>query len=489
MNFKSIVASVSQKSVLIKIVFALYEQSPYFIWALVYYISLAFVASNLGYLAVTVLFFSLIYVTSRDIRIASFIVAVACLPFSKGKTIDILLIPQEKILEFGFYDVGYYFPLYPSLFFFALSFYTTMRYGSPARLVLPSLYTRIGGLFLVWSSLPIFISQFPLVIALSWVQLLSFGVIYALPTLLNFSQAVFRKLSHVFAAFVLFESIWVLLQVLNGGPVGVYIESVLPLNRLGILSTEDAGFMRFSGTFYEPSILGTYMLMHLWYFAILFIKTKTHQTTDRWLYGVSMICTLCSILCTGSRGIYGLTVVSFLFWAIQIFRNSLMTISVLVCTILLILLNPYLNSRIASSTTLFNQYGSGTFRLILNSYAMRLANVHILGVGLNLSPYYFAVGFPKERMIDPSHPHNILFQILAETGYIGLILAVVYLWTLFRKHMAIGRRSSSFPYMAAALSYLICAQIYPIFISQQEIASYFFLFAGLMTAVTTYQHE
>ena len=230
------------------------------------------------------------------------------------------------------------------------------------------------------------------------------------------------------------------------------------------------------------------MFMHLVYFSLLLIQKEYKTVVEKWMYVAAILGSLISIIFTGSRGVYFLTVAfGVLFcwdyrkqlmpWLAQIKIRTI--IMVIVCFGLFFI--PYIFTRLQSVSTLFTFYGSGTYRIQIAQYAMRLAEHNFFGVGLNLSPYFFATAFSSEPFIfDPSHPHNVFFQILAEMGPIGLTLFILFLWILYRPLIRKKPPRRVVPFAAASFAFICAAQFYPIFISQPEIFSFFFLHAGLM---------
>lgn len=450
--------------------------------------ALFFVTTNLTFLIVTLLFFLVLYILLRDFAQAMFLMFIASLPFARGKTLDIVLIPVGQIPQFGLYDVGYYFPLYPSMVFLGGLLYMIFRYRvdvltyASARSVLIGLVA-----FVVIATIPMFYSLFPIVIGLSVLQVVLMGCIYFLPYWLRLSPLVIRRMSHTLAAFVVFESGWILAQIVQRGPLNRYIEAILPLNRSGILSTEDPNLMRFNGTFFEPSIMSTFMLMHFCYFLILLMRKNRSSRIERSVYAAATAGALLGIIFSGSRGIYGLT----LLFGYFVFRANrklfglskpawqYLRIGIISSLLVVLMLSPYVMKRLETASTLFSQYGSGSFRLQLNTMAFRLAQEYPFGVGLNLSPYYFAYGFTQERWADPSHPHNLMFQILAETGFLGVASFLVFLWLVYRRYI-IRHKLRAEAHFYASVIFLMGAQFYPIFIAHPEILSLFFLHAGLM---------
>jgi hypothetical protein len=483
-----LLVNIFRKSAIIFYVKVIYRRMPVFLLTFCYFLTLYFVGSNLSFLIITLVFFLVLYIVLRDVKQAIFLVFIASLPFARGKSYDIVLIPKEQIPVVGLFDVGYYFPFYPSVVFLVGTLYIVFR-KLDRRLLVPRQYMVQCGyiLFLSIGCIPVLYSPFPVVVALSIVQLILMGCIYLLPHWLRMSIQIIRQISHILAAFVIFESAWVVAQVFHGGPLGRYIEAILPLNRMGILSTEDIGLMRFNGTFYEPSILGTFMLMHVFYFFLLIMRKLYVTRLERNIYIIALLSALVALVFTGSRGIYGLFgIMLFLLIRthIKIFvktitRTPLTRIIILIGLTVTLIVSSYVIKRVQTIPLLFSGYGSGSYRVQLNTMAFKLATAHPFGVGLNLSPYYFSQEFIQERTNDPAHPHNIFFQIAAETGLVGIIAFLLFLWCVYRPYI---RQHSvrSEPFFVASVIFLLAAQFYPIFISQPEILSFFFLHLGFM---------
>ena len=469
----------------------LYNKAPLFLWSVSYFVSLCVIGSNLSYLLASLCFFLILYILLRDIKQTMFFMFIINIPFARGKLIEFVIISKNEI-PFGLFDVGYYFPLYISTVFLVGTLFLIFRDKSNLWKIANVRIVLIGFcFFLIACCIPLFYTKFPFVIGLSVIQLMLMGCVYTLPFWLYLTRSALSRINHILAAFIVFEAGWIMTQALHRGPLGRYLEAILPLNRTGILSTEDAGFMRYNGTFYEPSILGTFMLMHVFFFIYLLIQNRYRTQAERNIYIFAAVSAMTSIIFTGSRGIYFL----FILLSIYLFRTRIIfrvkkfttttTPRAFLLSIIAVLLffSPYYVTRLqtvpALVSFLFSGQGSGAYRAQLDTLAYRLAEVNPFGIGLNLSPYYFVIGFPQDRTVDPAHPHNIFFQLLAETGGIGLTAFLLFLWLIYRKYM-IRRSSSAEPYFMASVIFIFCAQLYPIFISQPEILTFFFLHAGLM---------
>jgi O-antigen ligase len=84
-------------------------------------------------------------------------------------------------------------------------------------------------------------------------------------------------------------------------------------------------------------------------------------------------------------------------------------------------------------------------------------NAPIIGNGLRS----FSVLQNKGNEADGSHPHNIILQILAETGVIGLVLFLFFIWIAAR-HISYARLRRD-PLLVCALIFLITSSMSPLF--------------------------
>jgi O-antigen ligase len=297
-----------------------------------------------------------------------------------------------------------------------------------------------------------------------------------------------KPLIQILAAFVIFQAIWVSLQRLRGGPLGLDLEVYLPGQEFGVRARENIDIYRSSGTFFEPSILGTFMLMHFFFFLSLYFKNDDSTKGLKGIIVMAITASLISIVFTASRGIYFLLIALGIIFVLLTKRlrgfslpNMMRAIKRLLVIVAVIILvsTPFIVKRLESTGTLFSATGSATSRIQLNQYAIRLAQANPFGVGLNLSPYFFATAFPQETFtFDPSRPHNIFFQVLAETGFFGLVLFALFIYYALRSYLVSKEKLSNLEFFMASLAFLAGAQIYPIFTNHPEILSFFFLYLG-----------
>ncbi len=474
----------------------------YLIVSGLFYFSLFFSTSNKVTFLLSLIYLSVLYHFNRNLKFSIFLVLLSLLPFAKGKSLKILILSKQQIKRFALFDIDYYFPVYLSDFYFLLLVYIYIRgiitdglnikLKPKKKLIFPTISFI---LFIIVSLIRTFTNRHSDVVFLSSIQLIRLLVLFLLSANFVLSHKnELKAVTEIIASSLIFQSIWVILQKLNGGYLGKDLEVQLIPGLTGITATENPLQVRATGTFFEPSILGTFLLVNLSILGFVLFK-KQISAKKRLIYLISLGLGSVAIILTGSRALYGLSFLTMSFLIIKYkstirnrstqikaalknlnFRQRILLASSFLALLAVSL--PFFLQRLRSLPTLFTSDGSAQYRIQLNFYAIRLALQNFWGTGLNLSPYQLAVSFTGEKYIfDPAHPHNIFFQILAETGILGLASFFMFIYLIFRPILIKKQKVNRFT--IGALFFLICAQVYPIFLNHPEILSFLFLYSGL----------
>ncbi|MCB9813404.1 MAG: O-antigen ligase family protein [Pseudomonadales bacterium] len=346
-------------------------------------------------------------------------------------------------------------------------------------------------LFIITSCAGSISNIFEIPIFLSSMQLVILLLIFFIPFVLRTFYMKLNDFYMVIANSTLFQSIWLTLQTLNNGHLNRDIEVFLFSSKISIQSSENSNLLRLPGTFYESSILGTFLITNISILILYLINNNKIQMRKKTMIFLSIAMGTIAIILTGSRAIY---LISFLILIILLKTKhclskdkikalilSIKKIKLIIPIIFAILFVwPYFINRISSANQVFSKEGSGSYRIQLSEYALKLTDKKpLFGVGLNLSEFYLATSFPGEDyFFDAAYPHNIIIQILAETGLVGITLFIYFIYLiLFRP--TIKRNLNNFnEFHLASIVFLMCAQFYPIFINHMEIISYLFLYLG-----------
>jgi O-antigen ligase len=320
---------------------------------------------------------------------------------------------------------------------------------------------------------------------LSLVILVKFIILFFLPGFMHFTFDVIKKMISIAASFTIFESVWGLLQFILRGNLGRYIESYNNAYTYGKVAWENSNLLRASGTFVDPDLFGTFMFMHFVLFFYLLLTSEHSRKFEKTLYGLCAILSGASVFITGNRALYICFVLSFVGILIMTKKARYIIsfikkpIGLLIIVVLVSVLFPYVSTRMQNLFAIFSE-GSGTFRVQIAEYAARLGFFNLFGVGLATSPYHFALEFPGAQVIfGPDYPHNLFFQVFAETGILGLVAFLGFLYFAFRP-LSVGRRNTTYIYFYfATIAFLISACFYPLFVPLVELPSFFFLYLGI----------
>jgi hypothetical protein len=456
-----------------------------FIATLCYYCLLFFCNSNILLLVFSFIYFIFLWKLFKSASLAALICFFVHLPFVKGKSFSFMVLPKEMVKMYIHRDIIYYFPLTVSDFYLGFYFWLQVR-NKKVRYTRPVPYIILACLllFFLFNVLSAAFSDNLLVSFLSCVILLKFIVIFLLPGFVEKGMGLVKKIIYLAASFTVFESLWGCVQYILRGNLGRYIESYNSAYTYGKVAWENSNLLRASGTFVDPDLFGTFGIMHFVLFFFLFLHSARSTKFEKTLYGACAVLSGISVFITGNRALY-------ICFAVALAAILLMTkkvrysislirkpagIAVIVAAI--IFLFPYVSTRMQNLSAIFSQ-GSGTFRIQIAQYAARLGFANIFGVGLGMSPYHFALNFPGEKVIfGPDYPHTIFFQIFAETGILGLIAFIGFIYLSLRP-LILGRKTAHTYFYLAATAYLVSACFYPLYIPLVELPSFFFLYLGL----------
>lgn len=460
-----------------------------FLTSLLFLGSLYFSPSNKFHFLLSLLYCASIYFITKKLRFALFCTFLLTLPFPKGKAIEFPLLTREENPRYALFDIIYFFPLYISDFYLLTLIYSYVREWR-----IPKLKSRIVShafisslLFFLFILLNLFNSAraiYPNVVFFSSLQLIKVFLVLHLPHLLKNDFLYLKKhFVQLITSLALFESGWGILQFLKGGPLGKDIESQLKNFHFGIFSSENPDLLRVTGTFFEANMYAAFLLILITYLLYSLLSHK-HSSRQLVLVVSALIFLLIAIVASGSRGTYGLffilagtllwrfrqhTASKFLYHKAKKHRQ-LIIIGLMVIGVLF---SSYLSSRLYSLTDVLKPGGSLTYRYQMIQYALRMGSLHPLGIGLSLSPFYYATAFIGENFVfDTTYPHNLLIQIYAETGVIGFLIFSLFIYfSLFKKTMT--------AYGFAALALFLCLQLYPIFLNHPEVSTFLFVLLGL----------
>ena len=418
------------------------------------------------------------------------------LPFTIGRNLlETTLLTRKEIYGFSLFDVKYFFPVYLSDVFLLLIYQNYLSkgftvYKKVSKLTISYKLAFVSFVtFIIFTAVRSIDHEFGDLIILSSIVLIKFLLIFFVVTLINFRKHK-EKINQLIAASTLFQAILIIVEQFRGGNLAIFIEKTLPGMETGTASAEAGDILRANGTFNEPNIAAVFLLINVCIILPLaFRKILLRKQISSYLYLAVSLISLLAIIFTGSRSIYLLTCFVlgyyFLRYKKEITKIALFCwgkLSVKIAMALTIIVSfSYLFSRISSIPDVFNDKGSLSYRSELNRYVLLLSQRSILGIGLDMTPYYIAKNFKtmdsSPVIFDQAPAHNIFVQIITETGIFGLISFILFIYFALKDIIVINRPVNSFA--VASIVYLFAAQFHPIFTSHPEIFSFFILYLSI----------
>jgi hypothetical protein len=479
---------------------------------LLYYLAAYFVNGNLALLLLTIGYVAALTYLLGDFVTSLGLALLATLPIAKGKTLNLLLIPKELLTtRNAIFDVNYILGIYISDVILALLLWQLTRrwlaLKQKVSISLSTLNQRQQWLVISWIGfllavlLPQIHNTFQSVVLLSILELCKVAILFCLPAWLGWTKTHHSAFAQILLAGIAFQAIWSAVQFQHGGPLGNYLEAYLPLDSAmsGMSTRENNDILRANGTFFDPSLLGTYLITLLTW--IWFSKSKLLQ--PQWLIWSTLGLGLMTIILTSNRILIGLVIMAVLgIWRYSLTqkktqqptkstgvhqRATLLKVGLIVIILAIGgFFAPYILARVKTLSAVFSQYGSATYRLQLGWYAIRIGMTEPWGVGLNLSPYFLATGFNQETIsFNPSHPHNLWLQLWAETGWLGTIAFFCCIYIVYRPQQIRGHWQWQLtPAGWAGLAFLAAGMFYTVFINQIEVASWLAIMLGYHFAQT-----
>ncbi len=341
---------------------------------LFFYISLFFSSSTKIIALLAMVYCAALYVKFRQLTLAVFLAFIATMPFAKGLTYEIFML-SKQVIPGALNNVSYFMHFYISDIFLCILSYLVLRksWNKPKQTILDwRILIGLGGFFLI-AAIKLLDTVYPAVIALSLVEVARLIWIFFLGKRLELNQDFIKKMIFVLVSFVIFQAGWVILQRFSGGTLGRNLEVYLQGEQFGVRSMENQDLYRSAGTFFEPSILGSFMVMQLALLLSLLRLQKKIKNKTKIIYFLGICAAAIAILFTGSRGVYLVAlfvgIIAIFFW-----RNDLREIVcrfswryvVYVGFTIFILSFPFLSMRLSSIYLMFTPSGSASYRIILN---------------------------------------------------------------------------------------------------------------------------
>lgn len=419
------------------------------------------------------------------------------LPLTVGRNIlEISLIDKKEIFGYSLFDVKYFVPIYLSDLFLLLIYqnYFSKKFFNKNKkqnneLISPHFKYSLASLiiFLIFILIRSINHEFSSLLILGSLTIVKYILIFAMSQILNFIKDKDKKLIYQSIASVsFFQTVVIFIEQFKGGSLGSFIETKLPGREVGFRETGFITLLRADGTFNEPNIAATFLLMNgilLIDYGLKQLKTKNNN----YLYSIIGALSLSAIIFTGSRSLYALTFLCLVFYFIK-YRKKILILSKklfkqkilkMIGLIIMIISLPYLIIRINAIKEIFSNNGSLAYRLELNRNVLLMSTNNSFGIGLDMTSYYIASKIKtvdnQSVIFDQAPAHNILIQIFTETGFYAFLIFLFFVYYSLRS----GLTKKNNGFALAALAYFLAAQFHPVFTNQYGLTAFFFLYLGL----------
>jgi hypothetical protein len=469
------------------------EKDEYFVfWAsLIFYFFLFFNLNNKTLIVFFALFVLLLIARLKDLKKALFWGFIASFPFIVGKTYIFNLIPATKLYTPDNPE-GYklVFVLTVSNLIAIFMFFLLIKELVFSKKRIFQLDFGFGCLFalIVLVFLSTIRSRDPGLSSLFFLQYLQapLAFLYA-RYFINWQEKNRRILLFLLLAQVIYESIWVMLQFANKGPLGHSIEAYRGIVPFGSGPDEDVWRYRPTGTFFHANFVAAFLLPRIILNFSAFYEKKFRKHLSYFL--TAFVLGLLALAITLSRSawislVLSLVILTFILEKkyhlsmLRVFKKRLYIIF-----IFMLVASPYLVwPRITSTFHTFVSGGSLVTRVELIKESLEIIEQNFsLGTGLGMSVPAMFENNPRGIMYYfPSPVHNWYLYFASEVGVFALLFFIFLLNFSLRR---IFLKSNKDIFLAGLLVVCLSALINGILQSFLGGRELFFIFLGILAAV------
>lgn len=421
------------------------------------------------------------------------------LPLTIGRNIiEATLINKNEIFGLTLFDVKYFVAIYLSDLFLLLIYqnYFSTKFFGKKEISSSNLNKGYQApLILLTTFLTLILIR---TINHEFAKLLFFGssivvkyiLLFLSPHVINLAKKKNKNILYSsIASITTFHALIIFVEQVKGGNIGCFIENRLPGIEVGVRAAESSNLLRADGIFNEPNIAAIFLLMNG---ALLInnglINFKSSKEKCNYLYLITGVLALFAIIFTGSRSLYGLTLLFLTFYfnkyqkiiiefTTKIIKNKILILGIIILGLISV---PYLFTRANTLKNIFSSDGSLSYRRELNQHVLALSTKNnYLGIGLDLTTYYLAKYFKTVDnqfvIFDQAPAHNLIIQVFVETGIFACIILLLFTYLALTS----GFTRKNYSFTLAALAYFIAAQLHPVFTNHYELTAFFFLYLGI----------
>lgn len=291
-----------------------------------------------------------------------------------------------------------------------------------------------------------------------------------------------KKSQQILLWLVMFNSFFIIAQQIHGGPLGFVSED--HSSTYGWYADENPGLYRPGGLFTDPNLAATLISCAL---PFLFISLYSKKDSTHRPIVLIIILILClALLFTASRSAWIISLILFLLIT-RIFYQPELILQFVKKYVVLILIpvvifGPIVADRLITLFGALGETGGGMYRLQHLMVGIHYMSAELFGIGPGVFMYRMAIDFPfSETGLRPALPHNILAQIGAELGIIGLVLFLMFCTIVIVNQYRNWRTTHSEEVLAGLLTFIVflaLTQLFPWFINSRT-ASWFWIISAI----------
>lgn len=321
------------------------------------------------------------------------------------------------------------------------------------------------------------------------IQLVKFFLVLFLARVMTSGREMRSATINLILIFVLFNSILIILQKINGGPLGIPVETQNLFSKFGRYADESKSLYRPGGITTGPNEMATVLGISI---PLIFSIAITKNRYNKVFIWVGLILAVTAVIFTAARAVWMLAaiVLPLVYYSQKKsgqariptwIRKNPKVLLVLVLVFISSTL-PLVINRIASIPLLFSQTGGAVYRLRHLIMGEKIAEIFPFGVGMNGFQNEIVFRFEPAYYFDDESPaHNVFVEVVADFGIIGLPLFVWLFYLLGKLHFPYRQLKAGYLKMGifwGVVVYILLLQVHP-WLFERSASSLFWIIVGI----------
>lgn len=410
----------------------------YFWFPLFFYFCLFFNFNNKTLFLALFLLILVFWIKLKKLDEALFLVFLISLPLTIGKTYTFTLIAPEKISRLSENPAGYVMQFIFSssnmvAVFMLVSLLIKKRCMKFSKEIILLLILILSSFIANLNSIN------PNLSFLYFLQLLQLPLVFIYSKyLVSWNKEGKQKFTYILVSQIIFESWWVFLQFVRGGPLGHSLESMHSVVPFGRGADESFWQFRPTGTFDHANSMAEFLVPRLALAFALFYRKKEKNINYYWVAFIMGVLALLISLGRSAWASFLLSVLLIAFYLekkVKLSLNKIFIRRAIIAFFLFLFIAPFTFwPRIKSSLNIFATGAGFNTRYKLTSEVMQvLAQNPLFGVGLGMGVPETFYNNPKGIMFYfPTPVHNSYLLFWLETGFFFLISFILLIIFAFK---------------------------------------------------------